>query len=118
MADKKDNLMQNYEDLLKDITTLSGIIDNLKSLANSNKDEINELERSLALLEQQVENFRRSLAAAAVADAKVMLRENADKIMDEKFEEMRKFKKDAEETLERLTREIVVLKEKIEVLSV
>ncbi|MBR3890461.1 MAG: AAA family ATPase [Bacilli bacterium] len=114
MASKIKELEGKLGQLTAELETLDGVLRILSGKTEANKSTLIELDKELAVLRQQVEDFRKSIAAAAVSDAKEMLNKNAQNIINQNFGEMVRIEREAIEKVEQFSREISSLRSKID----
>ena len=114
MASKIKELEGKLGQLTAELETLDGVLRILRGKTEANKSTLIELDKELAVLRQQVEDFRKSIAAAAVSDAKEMLNKNAQNIINQNFGEMVRIEREAIEKVEQFSREISSLRSKID----
>ena len=114
MAKKIKELENKIQRLESELETLDGVLRILSSKAEGNKSTLVQLDKELAVLRQQVEDFRKSIAASAVSDAKEMLDKNAQNIINQNFGEMVRIEREAIEKIEQFSREISSLRAKID----
>jgi MoxR-like ATPase len=112
MAKKKD-LEKKIAQVESELVTLDGVLRILARNTDANKEELTALSKEIAVLRQKVEDYKVNIAASAASDAKKLLEENADKVNEEHFGEMLRLEKEVTLKLDELSKEVSVLRAKI-----
>ena len=114
MARKIIELESRVHRLYTELESLDGVLRILSGKLETNKDTLVELDKEVAVLRQQVEDFKKSIAAAAVSDAKDLLSNNAQTIVSQNFDEILRIERESIEKVEQFSKDISSLRAKID----
>ena len=114
MANKIKELEYKMSKIVTELETLDGVLRIISDKTTANKSDLVELDKEIAVLRQQVTDFKRSMAASVVGEARDLLEDNAKSIVNDNFSDMVRIEREAIAKVDEFGKEISLIRSKID----